>query len=85
MRKLAPLRTSPMTDHALIDHSTVLGMVECLDGDMTASDIAEIFDQASNRRDADERGFLMDRHVRRFLADLLRARLPRHKREAVAT
>lgn len=74
MRKLAPMRTPPMTPRAIIDHQTVIGMVECLDGSMTPREIAEVFDQANARRDADERCFLLDRHVRRFLVNLLRER-----------
>ena len=69
----------------VIDHSTTLGNVECLDGSIIPRDLVEIFDQISHRRGANEHAYLMDYEVRRYIANLLRERLPRsRKREVIA-
>jgi hypothetical protein len=62
-----------------LDHQTTLGCVACLDGSMTVADLAEAFDQVSFRRNATEHAFLMDLHVRKFIASCLREHLPRRR------
>jgi hypothetical protein len=59
------------------NYHTVLGRVECLDESMTPRDLLECFDQLSFRREAAQHAIMMDDGVRRYFADLLRARLPR--------
>jgi hypothetical protein len=58
-------------------HQISIGRVERLNEDMTVRDLVEIFDQVGHRRGADAHVFLLDRGTRKFISDLLRARLPR--------
>jgi hypothetical protein len=58
-------------------HQISIGRVERLSEDMTVRDLVEIFDQVGHRRGADAHVFLFDRGVRKFIAGLLRERLPR--------
>jgi hypothetical protein len=44
---------------------------------MTVRDLVELFDQVGHRRDADAHLFSFDLGTRRFIASLLRERLPR--------
>jgi hypothetical protein len=60
------------------------GMIECCDGAMSVADLVHIFDGVAHRRNAADHIFKFDQDVRLFILDLLRSKLPRHKREAMS-